>query len=281
MTAVRLAQDKIREAKHLLITAGAGLSAAAGFDYADRGRFKELFPAFAAKGLSARYQAIGYRGWTPPEHWGYWATHVHDIRFGPREDRVYRDLLHLSSGLDTFVMTSNVDCLFPRNGFDESKFFSPQGNYGYLQCARACRQQVWDSEPVVRRILDSLDPATQCVTDAGSIPQCPWCGGDVFFNVRLDRHFVEAPYREQFSRLQTWLDSLTSAPLVVLEVGAGFNTPAVIRWPGEQLVADLPSATLIRVNPLHPNVPPALGSRGISIAEDAAQFVSQLLHALA
>lgn len=278
--ALEAAARQLRSAQNILLTSGAGLSAAAGFDYGDTERFKELFPAFAARGMSARYQAIGFRGWTPADHWAYWAIHVADIRFGARRDPVYRELLRLTSHANTFVMTSNVDRLFTRNGFDKHRFFSPQGDYGLLQCRRACRDEAWDSEPVVRGLLAAVDPLAQTVRDPRAVPACPSCGGEVFFNVRLDRHFVESPYREQQARLAAWLRARQNAPLVVLEIGAGFNTPGVIRWPGEQLVAAMPQATLIRVNPDHPQVPPELGERAIGLRTKADQFIGQLASAI-
>ena len=73
--------DWIRHADRVLIGAGAGLSASAGFDYGDRERFRDLFPALHAAGFGARYELIGYP--LPPRHqWGFWAVHVNDIRLG-------------------------------------------------------------------------------------------------------------------------------------------------------------------------------------------------------
>ena len=43
------------EAGRVLVTAGAGLSAAAGYDYGDAERFKELLPALYGLGLRSRY----------------------------------------------------------------------------------------------------------------------------------------------------------------------------------------------------------------------------------
>lgn len=69
------------EADRVLITAGAGLSAAAGYDYGDEDRFRELFPALYRLGLRSRY-LVGVP--LPPElWWGYWAVHIDDIRFSP------------------------------------------------------------------------------------------------------------------------------------------------------------------------------------------------------
>jgi NAD-dependent SIR2 family protein deacetylase len=39
---------------------------------------------------------------------------------------------------DYFVVTSNVDGMFNRNGFDENKIYTPQGDFQYMQCAKPC-----------------------------------------------------------------------------------------------------------------------------------------------
>ncbi len=257
------------QADHVLVAAGAGMSAAAGLDYTDEAAFARLFPGFLHHGLRARYQAIGHFGWPETVHWAYWALHVKDARFGPRDDAVYRDLLRCVGNRDSFVFTSNVDRLFPRNGFAPDRLFTPQGDYGFLQCLRGCRPVVWDSEPVVDAIVADLEPGTQRLRDPALVPRCPHCGGPVFLNVCIDGHFVDTPYREQHAALNRWLARARIGRLLVVEVGAGFSTPSVIRWPCEAVVAQTPGATLVRINRDHPEVPAELGPRAIGVGGSA------------
>lgn len=268
-SALRWIKAAIEEADFVLIGAGAGLSAAAGLDYTDTESFARLFPAFVRQGFTARYQAIGYFGWSPAQFWGYWATHVLDARFGPRHDPVYRDLRSLVEGKDVFVFSSNVDGLFDRNGFDPDRIYTPQGDYAHMQCSRACQPVVWPSEPILRAVAAALDPKTQSVTDPALVPRCPNCGGEVFLNVRIDRYMVDAPYEDQARRFSDWLQSSLSGKLLVIEVGAGFNTPSVIRWPCERLVANHPSARLLRINRDRPEVPAELAGRAIGLGQTA------------
>ena len=51
----------------------------------------------------------------------------------------------------------------------------------------------------------------------------------------------------------------------MLEIGAGFNTPGVIRWPVENLVRHTPGARLVRVNPASPEGPADLGDRALAV----------------
>jgi NAD-dependent SIR2 family protein deacetylase len=54
--AVAQARSWLDTSTHVLIGAGAGLSTAAGVDYADATSFATLFPALVRKGFRARYQ---------------------------------------------------------------------------------------------------------------------------------------------------------------------------------------------------------------------------------
>ena len=66
----------LKEADHILIGAGAGLSADAGLDYTDTEIFAALFPGLAKKGYRHFYdmfRIIGDPNWSEAEKWGYLA----------------------------------------------------------------------------------------------------------------------------------------------------------------------------------------------------------------
>ena len=265
-----------KESKNVLIGAGAGLSAAAGIDYTDQDDFKKTFPALAKRGFRARYQFIGYDRWWPEQHWAYWATHVENVRFQTRTHPVYTQLFELLQEKDYFILTTNVDGMFARHGFDEARWFTPQGDYASLQCRKPCRRVVWPSQPVVKRALASVDPVSFEVTDPDAIPCCPYCGGEVFFNVRADHSYVEEPYHEQQDKFEAWLQERQDEPILLVEIGAGFNTPTLIRWPMEKLAAQDPKARLVRINRDHSELPPSLVGHSLSFAEDAALPIERL-----
>ncbi|MGW1158615.1 NAD-dependent protein deacetylase of SIR2 family [Streptomyces sp. NPDC002513] len=263
------------EADRILIAAGAGLSAAAGYDYGDVERFRELFPALYRLGLRSRY-LLGAP--LPADMmWGYWAVHIDDIRYGSQPNPLYRHLRALVGDRDHWVMTSNVDALFARNGFDPDRIFAPQGDYGRLQCTVPCRQETWASKPFLDRILAAYDPATGRVPDPAALPACPHCGEAMFPNVRVGPEFVDGAYLPAGGRLERWLgDASGEDGLLVLEFGAGFNTPGVIRWPMENVVRHTPGARLVRVNPHHPEVPADLEDRALSVPFGADQLLDAL-----
>lgn len=270
------ARQWLADADRVLIGAGAGLSAAAGYDYGDTRRFAELFPALHRRGLRARYELIG-APLPAPLLWGYWATHVTDIRFGPGPHRVYQRLRQLIGDRDHFVMTSNVDALFARNGFDPGRVFTPQGDYGRYQCETPCTRDTWESERIIATAAAAYDPETGEVTDPGAIPACPNCGGEVFLNVRKGPEYIVDPYLPAGDRLRRWLAGAPAGErLLVLDIGSGFNTPGVIRRPMERLAHARPHGRLLRVNTLHPDVPEELGGRAIGTAADADDLLTLL-----
>ncbi|MFI1990929.1 NAD-dependent protein deacetylase of SIR2 family [Actinoplanes sp. NPDC020271] len=270
------ARQWLAEADRIVIGAGAGLSAAAGFDYTDTRRFEELFPAMHRRGLRARYQLIGRR-LPPPLMWGYWATHVADIRFGLGRHPVYQNLRTLAGDRDHYVLSSNVDGLFARNGFDAERVFTPQGDYARYQCEIPCSRETWDSEPIVEAALDAYDPESGQVTDPAAIPACPRCGGEVFLNVRKGPEFIVDPYLPTGRRMQQWLRDLPSDEhIVVLDIGTGYNTPTVVRRPMERLAVGYPNARLIRINRDHPEVPEELDDRGLGLGWDAGPVLAAL-----
>ncbi|WP_261163901.1 hypothetical protein [Microbacterium sp. Marseille-Q6965] len=266
----------IRDADRVLIGAGAGLSAAAGYDYTDKARFRELFPALSAAGFSARYELIGHP--LPPRYnWGYWAVHVDDIRLGDEPNPLYQALRNVVGDREHFVMSSNVDAFFTRNGFDHDRVYTPQGDYALYQCLTPCTRQVWDARPIIAHALKDYDPATGQTSEA-AIPSCPNCGGDVFLNVYAGAWYINDHFTPQLDGLNAWLGQTRERgeSLAILEIGSGFNTPGVIRWPMERLAAHIPGAKLIRINRDHAGVPASLASQSASIDGDAADLIHQL-----
>jgi NAD-dependent SIR2 family protein deacetylase len=271
----------IREADRVVIGAGSGLSAAAGLDFGDEAHFAARFPALVRRGLKAAYEMIGYSELSEAAFWGFWSAHVMQMRFDDGRSPVYADLLRLVRGKDCFVVTTNVDAMFVRNGFDPDKVWSIQGDYAFLQCLRPCTREVWASAPLVRRALAAIDPVTQEVADPACVPRCIHCGGSVFMNVRGGDWFLDEPYRPQMERWRAWFGGIPPGErLLLLDIGSGFNTPSVVRWPMESIARRDPEARLVRINLHHPELPRELGSKGVSVAAGARETIAAIASAL-
>jgi hypothetical protein len=99
----------------------------------------------------------------------------------------------------------------------------------------------------------------------------------VFMNVRGGRWFVEEPYQVQMERWQRWIGERANDRLLLLDIGSGFNTPGVIRWPMERMALRLPTAKLVRINPHDARVPRALGGRGLSVPTGAREAIAAVV----
>ena len=88
------------EADAVVVGAGAGLSAAAGFTYSGE-RFKKHFSDFAEKyGFSDMYSGGFYPFPAPEEFWAYWSRYIFINRYTDAPKPVYDRLLTLISGKD-------------------------------------------------------------------------------------------------------------------------------------------------------------------------------------
>src|SRR3990172_11033097 len=95
------------------------------------------------------------------------------------------------------------------------------------------------------------------------IPRCPTCGEHLERNLRRDERFVEAPHMERQPAYAEFVNHSLSGKLLLLELGVGFNTPSVIRWPFEQIAFKHPYATLVRVNLDHSAVPGVIEEKSL------------------
>ena len=139
--------------------------------------------------------------------------------------------------------------------------------------SRPCTAQTWPTKPVIDRILPAIDEEKFAVADPGLIPRCPVCRGRVFLNVHLDGSYVHAPYDEQLRRYKEWLSQSVDKNLLVLELGVGFVSPGVIRWPFERLVGQLTNVRFIRINDRAPEVPEKLRNKSLSVRMDIAEVL--------
>ena len=131
---VEKAKRLIENADTIVIGAGAGLSASAGFTYSGE-RFAEHFADYIEKyGFRDMYSAGFYPYKTLEEHWAYWSRYIFINRYQNTPKPVYNDLYNLVRDKDYFVLTTNVDHCFQKAGFDKHRLFYTQGDYGLWQC---------------------------------------------------------------------------------------------------------------------------------------------------
>ena len=70
------------------------------------------------------------------------------------------------------------------------------------------------------------------------IPYCPHCGAPMTMHLRVDQDFVQdETWEESYEAYQRFLEGIEDQKVVFLELGVGYNTPTIIRYPFEKMTA--------------------------------------------
>lgn len=271
------AAKNIRNTDCVIIGAGAGASTAAGIQYGGK-RFTDNFAEFIKKYgeyyMTDMYAAGFYPYPSEEAKWGYWSKHALMNRFDPPALPLYTELYDLVKNKEYFVLTTNVDHQFYKAGFDEKRIFATQGDYGKIQCQKACHSKTYDAKDLFRK----MDKARRdCLIPSELVPKCPVCGGNMAMNLRCDNYFVEdEAWHEAADRYAGFLEQHKDKKVVLLELGVGFNTPIIIRFPFEKMVRENSSYSLIRLNMDEAVVPESFGERAIGIGGDMAKAITDI-----
>ena len=267
-------KQAIGDADAVLVGAGAGLSTAAGFSYAGD-RFKRFFSDFIQKyRFRDMYTGGFYPFSTPEEKWAYWSRYILINRYENPPKPVYTRLLNLVKDKDYFVITTNVDHCFQKAGIDKQRLFYTQGDYGLFQCSTPCHRRTYDNEEV---ILKMVAEQKDMRIPSALVPRCPKCGEPMTMNLRSDDTFVEdLGWNEAASRYVDWVQARLDKKLLLLELGVGMNTPAIIKYPFWKLTAQYPNITYICVNSGEAECPKEIEDRAIVVKADVADLIDAL-----
>ena len=263
------------EADAVVIGAGAGLSTSAGFTY-DGERFHQYFADFEAKyGFHDMYSGGFYPYATPEEHWAYWSRYILINRYTGAPKPVYEELFRLVSDKDCFVITTNVDHCFQKAGFDKKRLFYTQGDYGLFQCSEPCCQETWDNEAVIRQMVAEQKDMK---IPSALIPRCPHCGKPLTMNLRANDRFVEDEgWHEAAGRYANFLRTREGQKILFLELGVGYNTPVIIKYPFWQMTAKNPRATYACINRGEVFCPDEIADRAICVDGDIGEAIEKVL----
>lgn len=269
-------QTTLSEADTVVIGAGAGLSTSAGFVYTGE-RFEKYFSDFAAKyGIKDMYSGGFYPFATPEEHWAYWSRYICINRYMDAPKPVYDDLLKLVQDKDYFVITTNVDHCFQKAGFDKKRLFYTQGDYGLFQCSEPCCQEIFDNEAMIREMVTRQEDMK---VPTELLPICPHCGKPLTMNLRSDNKFVEDEgWHRAAERYENFLRTREGQKNLFLELGVGFNTPVIIKYPFWQMTAKNPNATYACINQGQAMCPQEIEQRSICLDADISAVIARLQH---
>ena len=265
----------LQDCDAVVIGAGAGLSTSAGFVYTGE-RFEKYFSDFAEKyDIKDMYSGGFYPFATPEEHWAYWSRYIYINRYMDAPKPVYDDILKLVQNRDYFVITTNVDHCFQKAGFDKKRLFYTQGDYGLFQCSEPCCQETFDNEGVIREMVRRQEDM-KIPTEL--LPVCPHCGKPMTQNLRSDDKFVEDEgWHRAAERYENFLRTHAGQKILFLELGVGYNTPVIIKYPFWRMTARNPHATYVCINKGEAVCPNEIAKQSLLFDGDIAAVLAQMI----
>ncbi len=269
-------KKEIESADAIVIGAGAGLSTAAGFTYSGE-RFERFFSDFEAKySFHDMYSGGFFPFETPEEMWAYWSRFIYCNRYMDVDNGTYKMLFELMKDKDYFVITTNVDHQFPKAGFDKKRLFCTQGDYGLFQCSEPCHNQTYDNEEMVK---DMIEFQEDMKIPTELIPKCPKCGKPMTMNLRSDDKFVEDEgWHKAAERYDDFLQSHKGQHILFMELGVGYNTPVIIKYPFWKMTAKNPKAVYACLNYGEAYSPDEIAEQSICIDGDIRSILLDLTH---
>lgn len=168
----------------------------------------------------------------------------------------YQRIKELVKEKDYFLITTNVDAYLYQQGFEEERIVAPCGDIRRLQCDDF-EHGTWEFYREEEKI-------------------CPICGKVGKLNVLQNLPYQESGYLEAWERYQIWIQGAMNRKIVILELGEGFQTPTVMRWPFEKLVFFQEKAMLYCVHKSLSMVSEKIGECACSIAENSVDFINRL-----
>ncbi|MBE6835610.1 MAG: Sir2 silent information regulator family NAD-dependent deacetylase [Ruminococcaceae bacterium] len=268
-------KEFLNEADAVFIGAGAGLSTAAGYTYSGK-RFEVYFSDFHKKyGFSDMYSGGFYPYKTPEEKWAFWSRYVHINRYVAPPKDTYERLLKLVENKNYFVLTTNVDHCFQRAGFDKNRLFYTQGDYGLFQCSEPCHQKTYDNGELIEKMFESQ---SDMKIPSELIPRCPVCGREMAMNLRSDDTFVQDEgWYEAYNRYERFVTENKNKKILFLELGVGYNTPGIIKYPFWKWTNENNNALYVCVNFGEAVCPTEINKKSVCIDADIDNVITDLL----
>lgn len=174
---------------------------------------------------------------------------VRDTKKEPLATDAYHILESLIKSKDYFVITTNVDGFIYEFNIDPERIVAPCGDLRRMQC---------------------VDFSHGIWTGAGI---CPVCGKPGMENTIRTKPYNEAGYAKQWEVYTNWLKRTINRNIFLLELGEGFETPTVMRWPFEKIAFMNDKANFWRVNERFPQVPEELKDKAVSVSQNALEFL--------
>ena len=109
------------------------------------------------------------------------------------------------------------------------------------------------------------------------VPYCPHCGKPMSMNLRADDTFVEDKgWHEASSRRIDFLLRHNRGHILYLELGVGYNTPGIIKYPFFSMTAEDKDNLYVCINTSDMRVPDLIRDRAVCIKGDIGEVLDRI-----
>ena len=275
MDNIKRIKELINESNAIVIGAGAGLSTAAGFEYGGTYFLDNFSDIYEKYGYKDMYSAGFHNFKTSEEKWGYWSRFIYLQRYKEGAKPLYKTLLDIVRNKNYFVITTNVDHQFQLSGFDKNRLFYTQGDYGLFQCSVPCHNKTYDNKDIIYKMINNLKDG---LIPSNLIPKCPICGEEMATNLRSDDRFVEDDgWLKASHNYEHFLLNNKDKKILFLELGVGWNTPSIIKFPFIKMTYEFKSAFYVCINKGYNQIPEEIEDKSIIINDDISKIISLII----
>lgn len=274
MSTIEKLKKLINESDAIVVGAGAGLSSAAGFNYGGSTFIKHFKYMLDKYGYTDMYQAGFHNFKTSEEKWGYWSKFIYLQRYMCGAKPLYKELFNILKDKNYFVITTNVDHQFQLANFDKERLFYTQGDYGLFQCVLPCHNKTYDNKDQIMEMINNIKDGK---IPSSLIPKCPICGREMTTNLRCDDAFVEDEgWHKAKNNYINFLETNKNKKILFLELGVGWNTPVIIKYPFIRMTYQYKNAFYVCVNKGFNQIPDEIRQKSLIINDDISKIISQI-----
>ena len=185
-------------------------------------------------------------------------------------------LAKLLENKNYFVVTVTTNDYVWDAGFKEGRVVAPCGGSRKKQCASG-KECTVAPEPLSREEWEQLQEGIgKAGGQSNDTPICPECKSPMVLNNIFAENYDERGYLDTWQIYTKWLQGTLNRKLCILELGAGMQYPSVIRFPFEKIGYFNQKANFIRVNKNLYQLTEELKEKGISISENAVDWLASL-----
>ena len=171
-----------------------------------------------------------------------------------QQDSLYEKLGQLIKDKDYFIVTTLTNGELLKSGLDPKRMVAPCGNVTWRQCSKSCTKDIWEPG----EIADDI---------------CPHCGEPLTGNTIQAEDYIEEGYLPQWNAYTRWLAGTLNKKLLILELGVGFQTPTVIRWPFEKTVSVNNKAFMYRIHGSFAQLSEGIREKAESVSVNSVNFL--------